>query len=191
MEADWEIELGDGAPVIDAGWAGLMDLRRFPERAGEIAETQLLPGLAEALVRLNSPGSPFWTAKCDVWLVEEPVDPYELDAEVAEAARAVACYVDLLPRDALQWGAPESAAVACRTLVERLRAVPLSACRADLVVRHARIVPESDVLGVTAYLTACGADEARARLRLAEAMAAFAGTLAPAGVPARGGSPLQ
>ena len=30
MEADWEVEIGGGAPVIDACWDGYVDLRFNP-----------------------------------------------------------------------------------------------------------------------------------------------------------------
>lgn len=191
MEADWEMELGAGAPVMDARWSGLVDLRAEPGRVHEIAETRALPGLAEVLVRLNAEASPVWTAKCDVWRVEEPVDAYELDAEPDEAAAAAACYVDLLPRAAGQWDEPQEAAAACRMLAERLRAAALRACRADLVVRLAQIAPDVQTLGITAYLTACGADADRALARLAKAAAAFADTVVSAAAPAGNSSPVQ
>jgi len=67
MEADWEVEIGGGAPIIDACWDGLVHLQTAPERAAELPEAADLPRLAEALVRLNAPRSPVWTSKCDVW----------------------------------------------------------------------------------------------------------------------------
>ena len=191
MEADWEMELGGSAPVIDACWTGLVDLRVVPERVAEIEETRGLPALADVLVRLNAPASPVWTAKCDVWAVEEPVDPLEIDAEPDDATSALACYIDLLTRNDQQWIVPEGAAEACKALVARLRAVSLRACRVDLVVRQARIAPEAYGLGITAYVTACGADEDAARERLGAAVAAVADTLVQAGPPAASGSPLQ
>ena len=45
MEADWEMEIGGSAPVIDAFWAGFEDLRRSPEMAGALPETKKLSGL--------------------------------------------------------------------------------------------------------------------------------------------------
>ena len=46
MEADWEVEIGGDAPVIDACWEGFVDLRRAPERAGAVAGSAELPALA-------------------------------------------------------------------------------------------------------------------------------------------------
>jgi hypothetical protein len=191
MEADWELELGSDAPVIDAAWPGFVDLRIFPKRIAEIEETRQFPALGNVLVRLNAHGSPVWTAKCDVWRVDEPVDPYEMDAEPANAAHAVACYIDLLPRSDQQWNLPEQAASACKSFCERLRAIPLRCCRVDLVVRHALITPQIRDLGITAYLTACGPTEDEAREWLAMALAAFADSLVLAAPPAQAASPLQ
>jgi hypothetical protein len=84
MEADWEVEIGGGAPVIEALWPGFVDLRSHPDRLGEIAEAATFPPLAVLLRALNSPESPVWTSKCDVW---EP-----------ETA-ALAAYIDMLPSD--------------------------------------------------------------------------------------------
>ena len=54
MEADWEVEIGGDAPVIDAQWPGLVDLRANPERVCEIAEASAFPPLADLLLALNS-----------------------------------------------------------------------------------------------------------------------------------------
>ena len=40
MEADWEIEIGGDAPVIEAHWFGFVDLRIEPSRANELPETR-------------------------------------------------------------------------------------------------------------------------------------------------------
>lgn len=191
MEADWEMELGTDAPVIDATWAGLVDLRSTPERVHEIAETRLLPGLAESLVQLNGHRSPVWTAKCDVWRVEEPVDPFELDAEPEETAVAMACYIDLLPRSDQQWHLPTRAADACKVITERLRAIELRACRVDLVVRLAQIAVNVQDLGITAYATACGTDETAARARLSAAVSVLADAATGAEGALKSQSPLQ
>ncbi len=172
MQADWEIEIGGDAPVIDACWAGFVDLRQFPNQAGELAEVQTFPALGDALISLNAEHSPVWTAKCDVWIVDE-VDRFEVDAPPEAAAHATACYVDLLPRSDQQWRFPARAIASCKQLCANLHGVPLRCCRADLVIRCALIAPEVSELGVTAYLTACGTSEHAARLQLELALAAF------------------
>jgi hypothetical protein len=177
MEADWEIEIGGDAPVIDAHWPGLVDLRAETGRVQEIVETQLLPGLAEALMRLNSAESPVWTCKTDVF-VPERIDPDELSATVDEATCAIACYIDVLMRGDQAWNFPFKAERACRQLCARLREIPLRCCRVDLVIRRARVGDLND-LGATAYLTACGSTSTDARARLAECLSAFAGVIVP------------
>lgn len=185
MEADWEFELGPdaaglAAPVIEARWAGFVDLQHEPERAGNLLEAGQLPGLAQTLVKLNAAASPVWTSKCDVWprLEKGEFDPDELDAQPGHFAHAMGCYIDLLPRDGRKWLQPEMAAAECKQVCAHLRAIPLRCCRADLVIRRAIVTPDpSDQeipgLGVTAYLTSCGDSEAEAQRMLQAALAAL------------------
>ena len=179
VEADWEIEIGGDAPVIDAAWAGFVDLRVDAERVDEIAEIAHLYGLRQALVQLNGPGSSVWTAKCDVWDVDE-FDRDELDAAREDAGRAVACYLDLLPCGDKEWASPATAGNWCEQCVCLLRGVPLHNCRADFVVRCAWIGHDVAELGVTAYLTACGASSAAAQASLSAALATLVSAVVPA-----------
>jgi len=184
MEADWEIEIGGEAPVMDAHWTGLVDLRGEPEQARRLSETYQLPQLAEVLIRLNAANSPVWTSKCDVF-VPDHFDPDDLDAPIGVALRARACYVDLLPRDEMQWDSVEVVESACRGICDRLRSVPARSCRADLVIRRAMIEGVVETLGVTAYITAAGPDEPSAAIALATALAAFANAAMAAAGPVR------
>ncbi|MGA7860094.1 MAG: hypothetical protein WCA11_19305 [Terracidiphilus sp.] len=190
MEADWEVEIGGGAHVIDALWPGFVDLCGNPERVVEVRETVPFPALGDALVRINATGSPVWTSKCDVWNVDE-FDPDELDAPAESALGAKACYVDLLPRNDGQWPAVAEATEWCRKLCLRIREVPLRCARADLIVREAVVSVEKMGLGVTAYVTACGSDLEDAAWRLGSALAALADSIAPKAPPAAGASKLQ
>ena len=185
MEADWEVELGPDAPVLDALWYGWVDLRANPERLAEVAEAAHFPPLGAALLALNSANSPLWTAKCDLWHLRpapdsakpDPddaadFDPDELDADPAETAFALACYLDCLPRAGTVFPTLATAESWARTAVTHLRAAHLRCCRADLVLRRA-VATNADGLGITTYLTACGPTEAPARQNLAQALAAF------------------
>jgi hypothetical protein len=184
MEADWEFEVGGDAPVIEAAWTGYVDLQRDPERAGQLPEAGLLPGLAETLIKLNTIASSVWTSKCDVWphLEARDFDLDELDAPPGCSAHAMGCYIDLLPRGEKQWLQPEMAADACKQVCGLLRAVPLRCSRADLVIRLAFITPnaaDTDLasLGVTAYLTSCGESHVAAAQTLQAALGALADAL--------------
>jgi hypothetical protein len=190
MEADWEIEIGNQAPVIDAGWRGFVDLRHAPERAIELPETQDLPELADALTALNAPSSTVWSAKCDVWRPDAH-DPDELDAPRGEGKCAVACYIDLLPCAEQEWPDPADAVAFCRQVCATLHDFCLRSCRVDLIVRRALMEPGEQRLGITAYLTACGPSLKAAHATLASALAAFAETLAGTRLPATRASKLQ
>jgi hypothetical protein len=176
MEADWEVEIGGDAPVIDARWAGFIDLRLEPEQAAMLPEASQLPALAPALVRVNASGSPMWTSKSDVW-EENIFDPDEMDALQANPAFALACYIDLLPRTGLEWRVSGQAVAACKRMCGHLRHVPLRSCRADLIVRLAWVTSDPPEHGITAYLTACGSTLEEARATLDAALVALADSI--------------
>lgn len=179
MEADWEVEIGGSAPVIEASWPGLVDLQHSPQRAFSLPETADCPALAEALIRLNAPHSPVWTSKCDFWphLQADAFDPFELDARPDQAAHATGCYIDLLPREDQQWATHQLAVAVCQRVCALLRSNPLPCARLDLILRRAIPAPDHTGLGVTAYLTACGPSPSAAARTLADALDLFAGAL--------------
>lgn len=190
MEADWDVEIGGDAPVIDALWAGFVDLRREPGRVTMLPETSDLPVLTHALRRLNSDASPLWTSKSDVW-EEHTFDPDEMDAAQGTALSALACYIDLLPRTDQEWRVHEQAVAVCKTLCNRLRQVPVRSCRSDLVVRRACITPDLPEHGITVYLTACGPTLEDARATLGAALVAFVDCVLWADDASAGSSKLQ
>ena len=177
MEADWEFELGQDAPVIEAYWSGFVDLRAHPERALELSECGELPALADALVKLNSMSSPVWTSKADVFTPEH-VDPDEMTSFAEDATCAIACYVDLLMSGDHTWNLPFEAERDCKSLCSRLRADSLGNCRVDIVIRRALVV-DTNNLGATVYVTACGSSMEKAKTRLGECLNAFTSVLVP------------
>jgi len=177
VQADWEIEWGGDAPIIDACWPGLVNLRADPDRVAEIVEASELPGLARTLIQLNRSNRLFWTTKCDVWTLLE-FDPDELDAPRVSATDGIACYIDLLPAAPLLWREPADALPWCRELCRSLGASPLRACRADLIIRSAHTGSGHDAVGVTVYLSACGSSPPQAKTHLEAALAVFADSVA-------------
>jgi hypothetical protein len=171
MEADWEVEIGGDAPVIEAHWNGFVDLRTHPERVLELSECRELPALADALITLNGADSPVWTSKTDVFIPEH-IDPDEIAASTDEAAHAIACYIDLLPRSQWTWTDLEIVERDYKQVCARLRGIELSRCRVDVVVRRF-VGADADGLGTTAYCTGCGSTRADARSRLGECLMAF------------------
>jgi hypothetical protein len=186
MEADWEFEVspdaaGLAAPVIEAFWAGFVDLQLHPERARHLPEAAQFPALGEALARLNAADSQVWTSKCDFWphLKPDEFDPDELDAPPGCTAHATGCFIDLLSKSDQQWTQPAMAEKACKRICGLLSAVPLRCCRVDLVIRRAFITSGVMDLGITAYLTSCGESPVAASKTLEAAVVAFADALGP------------
>jgi hypothetical protein len=179
MEADWEVEIGGGAPVIEADWPGFVDLQSHPDRIADIPEAVAFPPLARLLLSLNAPESPLWTAKCGLW---EP-----------EPA-ALAVYVDVLPREGAVFGEWKHAEAFCREFVGRLGAIVLPKCGPecgiDLVIRQA-IAGGVDGFGITAYLSAKGAVQEDAETALAAMMAGFPDALPGHKPPTTAGEKLQ
>jgi hypothetical protein len=187
MEADWEIEVGGDAPILETCWPGFIDLGQAPGRVGELPEVARFPALAEALSSLNAPGSPVWTSKCDVW-EPDTFDSDELDAVSSDASHVIACYIDVLPAGVSRWPSPDPAIEWCKQLCRQIRSRQLSCCRADLIVRRAIVAPdrcsEEVNFGITAYLTACGATAAEAAAALDSALAVLTDTLLLSAPPA-------
>jgi hypothetical protein len=171
MEADWEIEIGGGAPVIDALWSGFVDLRQSPAHVAEISEALSFPPLARFLARVNGAASPLWSSKCDVWepvgeggadldLIEPAVGSLDRNRPEADAGKtgvpaALACYIDLLPRQNLLFAHWEQAESFCRAWVHRVESVDLRFGQIDLIVREA-VAGDTEGFGITVYVSVVG-----------------------------------
>jgi hypothetical protein len=193
LEADWEVEIGGGAPVIEGRWQGFVDLQRFPRRVRQLVEIHELPGLADALKRLNGHSSLVWTSKCDVFgnVGRDEFDRDELDAPPGCDRYATALYIDLLPKSDEPWHTREKAVAACKRICNQLHEVGLRCCRVDMVLRRAHITRYAKELGITAYLTACGISTAQAKAVLSLALDAFADAVVPGGTPEKSAQKLQ
>jgi hypothetical protein len=188
MDADWDVEIGGDAPVIETDWAGFIDLSAQPERISDIAEAGTFLPLADLLSALNRRSSQVWTSKCDVW---EP------------KSSALACYIDLLPREGKVFAQWQQAEFFCREIVARLNGADCTeripdrsiegdmqsspACSIALVIRQA-IAGQLVGFGITAYLSAIAESSAEATEALASTLAAFADTLLSTTLPMAPGS---
>lgn len=179
MEADWEFEIGGGAPVIEAWWPGFVDLRRNLASIADIPEAVEVPALGDVLIRLNGHSSPVWTSKCGLWTSDdaELFDADEFDAPPGGTAHTHGCYVDLLPRREEQWSSADAIGADCKYWSAGLKALPLRSCRADLIIRQAFTPPERMHLAVTAYLAGSGSTAGEALAALEAALPSFAGVL--------------
>jgi len=181
MEADWEVEIGGGAPVLDATWPGFVDLREQPERIADITEAAAFPPLARLLCALNAAGSPVWTTKCDLWEQPSAVDSEQL---------TLACYIDLLPCAGRVFAEWKQAEIFCRICVARLANLELPNCQVELIVRQA-LAAEKEGYGITAYCSGTGKDRESATYELTAAMDALADSILSPQAPTTKPSKLQ
>jgi hypothetical protein len=100
-----------------------------------------------------------------------------MNAAAEEAAHAWASYVDLVPGSGLEWTEPETAVVWSKSVCASLHEVSLPCSRLDLVVRRAFVTPDRASIGITAYLTGCGATSDEAKSLLGRALGIFADAL--------------
>jgi hypothetical protein len=178
MEADWSVELMADDPVIVVPWTAksedprkceFVDLRLGGNLIDEIEEARKIPELRTALLLLNSTASPLWTAKCDTWESDRPVDPYEMDAAPADTSFSFGSYIDLLARDRTLQASFDRQEQWVRTITETLRAVEARAARVELVLRRAQVDVAAGY-GVSWFVEGCGATAQRARQAWSEAL---------------------
>jgi hypothetical protein len=183
MEADWTIALAADDPVITVPWAAsgndlrqcrFVDLRQDAHLIDEIEEARANPPLRSALLLLNAPTSPMWTAKCDAWTssVEEgaaPFDAYEMGAEPGDTAFGAGSYIDLLARDLSFLASFEHQEQWIRAVTGVLRSTPAAAARVELVLRRAEAERISG-FAVTWFVEGCGSTPQAAAQRWSTAL---------------------
>jgi hypothetical protein len=163
MEADWSVEAGPQLDIIDAGWAGFVDLRREPDAVMRIGEAARYDPLRVALAELNAAESPLFTVKCDVWgLAENEIDPDEFGAAAGAAQAGMASYVDVLAREPGLYASFARHQAWAQAVVLRLREYPIAQGRVDLVVRSAQ-AGGAEGFGITLYAAGCGSESAAAQ----------------------------
>jgi len=139
MRVEINSELEPGAPALEIPWASphqprlkYVDLRTCPEKIPSLPECRNHPSLAQLLYRINSAGSIFRTAKCDVWVTTKLEDDEKLDFGFP---LKVGSYVDLVfERSDLRTRREPHIRLA-RKLEKALAACPLPA-QMDIVLRR-------------------------------------------------------
>jgi hypothetical protein len=179
MDADWSVELAADDPALEFPWSspegseGYVNLLARPEHLPEIPEATRYPELAEFLLALNAPSSPWLTAKCDVWFENELGEA----EEIYDAALKMCSYFDLISRDVVARFSFEQHEQRVKSLARRLSDSDDRPIACDFIVRrcwyhHDSPADDSPSPGfyVTFYLFGYGNDEAQARTRWAEGL---------------------
>ena len=170
VEADFSVELGSDDETLDLPWAdaasGLhyYDLKRNPDLITQIDEARREPALSEFLSAINSPVSPFETAKCDAW---ESTD-ITIEDEVFGAAHKFGSYVDLIFSDQtaqVEFQTHEGFAKKTCVLLKKSPEIPVST---EFLIRRCYFRDREPVCSgfyITFYLFGYGDDEAQAHQR--------------------------
>ncbi len=162
------------------GFLRYQDLKRNPELVRELAEARESPELREFLLALNSPGSPFETAKCDLWSSNE----LNVEEEIFRASCKFGSYIDILFTDPILWKSFTHNENFVRQITSMLRASTLDPAAAEFIIRAGvrPANPESESekcrsgflmeegYYATFYLYGYGTDESAARNQWAIAL---------------------
>ena len=164
MQSDFSVELGHDDETLTLPWSSpdggvrYYDLKRNPELISQIDEARREKELGAFLVAVNSPASPFETAKCDAWATTE-LNPEE---EIFGATHKFGSYVDLLfTSDEARFSFPQQEDLAKR-LTQLLNRVPEIPAAAEFLIRRCSYGDKAGFY-ITFYLFGYGDDEARAR----------------------------
>jgi hypothetical protein len=175
VEADDSLELGPPAPALELPWNDPTGRSHYVELRGEagaternldqIAEVRQFPALRRFLLDVNSPPSPWQTAKCDVWTGQ--AEPAE---NLYNAGFTHGSYIDLvLAEQASSWrGSLEVHQRLAKQLARRLEANESIEAVAEIVVRrcyfHRDCSPEESDAGycLTLFLLCYGASPGEA-----------------------------
>ncbi len=175
MLADYSVELGREDPALELPWRSedgatrFRDLKRHPELVLEIPEAIGSPELSAFLTRMNAPGFPLQTAKCDAWSSRE-ISPEE---EIFGAAEKFVSYIDLVFEADESRVAFEKHEALAKSLCGLLERAPEMAASVELVIRRCYYHPGESPAStestsgffLTVYVSGFGEDEAEARKR--------------------------
>jgi hypothetical protein len=171
MHADYSVELGRDDPALELPWSAddpsvcYYDLKKSPELVLQVPEAVAYPELGAFLARINAPGFPLATAKCDVWYGREIAS----EEEIFGADRKFASYIDLVFADEASCCSFEKHEEFARELCRLLSHAPDIAATVEVVVRRCHYHQASfDSLSgfcLTAYVTGFGDNEHEPRRR--------------------------
>ena len=189
MLSEWSTECSVDDPVLVVPWSNedgslhWVDLRaemrddpEFDDGLDEIHEADAHPALLGTLRTLNAARSPVFTAKCDVWSMDEDelsalrMD-LMLDDGVAEAG--ITSYIDLLWRERRIFTSRHQAEQLLHRLDRLAGELPHSLAKLECILRPAVIELDGVVqegYAVSLYVKGCGVDASEAETRWGAAL---------------------
>lgn len=163
MQSDWSVACGADDPTVVIPWTcedgsiHYIDLRESPAMVDEISEAAQYPCVASALRRWNQPGSPLFTAKCDIWYYA--ADLFDAD-DLSEFAFAHGSYIDLLAARPDIFSDFAASELRLRGWSKVARSITLPEGRCEWTLRPARIFSGeryTDGFATTLYVWGYGA----------------------------------
>jgi hypothetical protein len=161
--AEFDVEIGGDAPTLvipwsaDDGSCAFFDLAENPGLIDKLPESRD-PELRNALIRLNTAGGRFMTAKCDLWTTRDLSD----EEMIFDSEWKFASYTDVLWReDGLRADFSRCESV-MRAWVERLRAEAQDFACVGFVLRACKAWKQQGFYW-TVYASGFGATASEAR----------------------------
>jgi hypothetical protein len=170
MLTEWSALCSPEDPVLVVPWTdplrdvSFVDLRRNPYDFDAIPEAVQHPALLQCLRALNAARSPVFTAKCDVWKMnEEELSALrlELDADITDARSGFASYVDVVCRDRGIFTSAAQQQQLISRLLRQAGALEYPAAAFECVLRPALVdlgTPQEGY-AISIYLKAVGSNE--------------------------------
>lgn len=146
MHADFSVELGRDDPALEIPWRSddpnvrYYDLKIHPELVQQIPEVRAYPELGSFLSRINVPGFPLASAKCDVWSSSKVASEEEIFGD-----RKLVSYVDLIFVDQEDQCSFERHEAFVTELCRLLSHAPEIAAAVEFVIRHCYYHQENTV----------------------------------------------
>jgi len=157
MHADFSVELGRDDAALELPWSSTdsavlyYDLKKHPELLQQIPEAMVHPELGAFLARINAPGFPLATAKCDAWPSREVTPEEEIFGD-----RKFVSYIDLVFEDAAARCSFEKHEAFAKALCRLLSQTPEIPAAVEVVIRRCYYHGESGVAEVAADETEAG-----------------------------------
>jgi hypothetical protein len=184
--SEWNAECGPDDVVLVVPWHSpdgklqWIDLRESADALEEIVEADEHPALLSALRVLNGSRSPVFTAKCDVWRMDEDElaalrEELMLEPEVAKAG--MMSYIDIVWRERTVFVSRHRMEGMLYRLDRAAVDLPFSLAKLECILRPALIELDGSVaegFAVTAYVKAAGVDADEAAERWDETLRAVA-----------------